>query len=72
MAYSPTDKSVGYFHLSLRDKMCICKNLEMHPLRNEKADKLNLTVLATQPQRGDLFVKMESKRHKSSVGATCV
>jgi hypothetical protein len=31
-AYSPTDKSVGYFHLSLRDKTQIYKNLGMHPV----------------------------------------
>ncbi len=28
----PTDKSVGYFHLSLRDKTQICKKTEMIPL----------------------------------------
>ena len=27
----PTDKSVDYFHLSLRDKIHICKNVGMHP-----------------------------------------
>ncbi|MEK6729397.1 MAG: hypothetical protein AABY76_05170 [Planctomycetota bacterium] len=29
----PTDKSMGYFHLSLRDKMHIYKNVGMHPIR---------------------------------------
>ena len=27
----PTDKSVGYFHLSLRDKMHVYKKMGMHP-----------------------------------------
>jgi len=31
LAYSPTDKSVGYFHLSLWDKTQIYKNGEMLP-----------------------------------------
>ena len=38
-------------------------------LRNEKADKSSLTVLATEPRRGGLFVAMELKHRKSSVGA---
>ncbi|MEK7698918.1 MAG: hypothetical protein AAB332_00795 [Planctomycetota bacterium] len=32
LAYSPTDKSVGYFHLSLRDKTQICKKSGMLPI----------------------------------------
>ena len=31
LAYSPTDKSVGYFYLSLWDKTQIYKNLGMRP-----------------------------------------
>ena len=31
LASAPTDKSVGYFHLSLRDKMHICKKVGMYP-----------------------------------------
>jgi len=29
----PTDKSVGYFHLSLRDKIPIYKKVGMHPYK---------------------------------------
>ncbi len=31
LATVPTDKSVGYFHLSLRDKIPIYKKVGMHP-----------------------------------------
>ena len=31
LASDPTDKPVGYFHLSLRDKMHIYKKVGMHP-----------------------------------------
>ncbi len=35
MSSVPTDESVGYFHLSLRDKMHIYKKAGMYPIRFE-------------------------------------
>ena len=37
LATVPTDKSVGYFHLSLRDKIPIYKKVGMHPTPTENS-----------------------------------
>ncbi|MBF8278330.1 MAG: hypothetical protein HW390_3403 [Candidatus Brocadiaceae bacterium] len=53
LASGPTDKSVSYFHLSLWDKMLICKNVGMHPdvFYFKKSDYTFLVPIGTPDNR---------------------
>ena len=48
----PTDKSVGYFHLSLRDKMHIYKKMGMNPIEQQAG---SLRYYSHFDGRGDSF-----------------
>ena len=46
-AYSPTDKSVGCFHLSLWDKTQVYKNLGMHLIATLKKQLISISQGST-------------------------